>query len=95
MDYYGIESRGDHGHAPHRKPTRYLVLIETTGIVIARMMLEDRTQVAEFDASTEEVALMTQGLKPVKCAHLPEWDQALASHTLEERRAADVYTLDI
>lgn len=92
---YGIESSGAHERTPHRKPARYLVIIETDNTGIARLFLENREQVAEFDAGTEEVALMARGLQPTRSAHLPEWDQALAGHTAEERRAADVYTLDI
>ena len=50
---------------------------------------------AEFDASTEETALMTRGLVPATGATGPEWDQALKGHSAAERAAAEVYTLDI
>ncbi|WP_240636031.1 hypothetical protein [Caldimonas tepidiphila] len=71
------------------------MIIDQAGSTVARLFLETREQVAEFDAGTEEIAPMTQGLRPARSAHLPEWDRALAGHSLEERRAADVYTLDI
>ena len=92
---YGIASHGETVHTPHRKPTRYLVIIDSGGSAVARLFLDTREQVAEFDAAIEEVALMTRGLAPVRSAHLPEWDHALAGHSSDERRAAEVYTLDL
>ncbi|MEP7057377.1 MAG: hypothetical protein ABI809_06350 [Caldimonas sp.] len=90
---YGIERPGEHSHAPHRKPARYMVVIDSAGAAIARLFLETREQVAEIDAGAEEVALMTRGLQPVKGADGPDWDRALQGHSAAERRAADVYTL--
>ena len=92
---YGIEAPGEHTHTPHRKPARYLVVIDAAGATIARLFLETREQVAEFDAGTEEVALMTRGLTPAPGALGREWDRALDGHSAAERGAADVYTLDI
>jgi hypothetical protein len=92
---YGIESPGEHSHAPHRKPARYLVVIEEAGTRIARFFLETREQVAEVDASTEEIARMTGGLTPVIGARGGEWDRALQGHSAAERAAAEVYTLEV
>ena len=50
---------------------------------------------AEFDAGTEEATQMAAGLVPTKGAEGPEWDRALEGHSVAERRAADVYTLDV
>ena len=92
---FGIESPGEHSHAPLRKRTRFLVVIGSGGSAIARLFLDTREPVAEFDASTEEVTQMTQGLTPDASALGPEWDRALAGHSVAERGAAEVYTLDL
>jgi hypothetical protein len=92
---FGNEVRRPHGPASTRKAARYLILIEAGGPAIARLFAESREQVAEFDASTEEVTVMTQGLVPVLGADGAEWDRALAGHSAAERRAARVYTLDV
>jgi len=95
MDSYGIERPGNHAHTPHQQPARFLVVIDSGGSTVARLFLETREQVAEFDAGTEEVAQMTSGLVAAKSAGGPEWDKALAGHNATERGGADVYTLDI
>jgi len=92
---FGIEKPAAHAQSLHRAPTRYLVLIDAAGSIVARLFLESREQVAEFDAGTEEVALMTKGLQPAKGAGAPEWDRALAGHSAAERADAEVYTLDV
>ena len=92
---YGMESPGEHKHADYRRPARYLVVIDSAGSATARLFLETREPVAEFDASSEEVAVMTKGLSPAKGAHGPEWDRALDGHSAAERHAAEVYTLDL
>ena len=92
---YGIESPGEHTHTTHRKPARYLVIIDAAGSMIARLFLETRELVAEFDAGAEEVAVMAKGLRPAQGARGPEWDRALVGHSAAERDAADVYTLDL
>jgi len=92
---FGIESPGERAHTPHRKPARYLVVIDSAGSTLARLFLDSRELVAEFDAGAEEVAMMTQGREPTKGAQAPEWDRALVGHNAAERAAADVYTLDI
>jgi hypothetical protein len=96
MDYtYGIRKPNPHVNAPHQKPAKYLVVIEAGGSMIARLFDVERRQVAEFDASAEEVAVMTSGLEPIKGASGPEWDDALDGHNAAERRNADLYTLDV
>ena len=92
---FGMEKPGVHAQSLHRAPTRYLVLIDAAGSVVARLFLESREQVAEFDAGTEEVALMTKGLRSAKGAQAPEWDRALAGHSAAERADAEVFTLDV
>ena len=72
-----------------------MVVIESGGFVLARLFLETRELVAEFDAATEEAAQMMVGLVPAKGADGPEWDRALEGHSAAERSAAEVYTLDL
>jgi len=91
---FGIESPGEHSHTPHRKPTRYVVVIDSAGTTIARLFLGSYEQVAEVDAGAEEVAMMTRGLEPTRGALGEEWDRPLQGHSTAERRNADVYTLD-
>jgi hypothetical protein len=92
---FGGESPRAHTQTSHRKPARYLVVIDAGGFVVARLFLDTRELVAEFDAGTEEAAQMTAGLVPIKGADGPEWDRALEGHSAAERRAAEVYTLDV
>ena len=92
---FGIESPGAHRHTLYRAPVRYLVLIDAGGSRLARLYLATHEQVAEFDAGTEEVAQMTQGIRPAVGALGPEWNPALDGHSAAERGAAEVYTLDI
>jgi hypothetical protein len=58
---FGIEIPGVHRLAAHRKPARYLIVIDAAGSTIARLFLDTRELVGEFDAGTEEVAQMTKG----------------------------------
>ena len=90
---FGMESPRKHDQGPHRQPARYLVLIDSGGYMIARMFLETRELVAEFDAAVEEVSSMTSGLVPVVGALNSEWDSALQGHSATERAGAMVYTL--
>jgi len=92
---FGIERPAGHHTGPHRLPVRYLVVIDAGGAMLARLFLESREQVAEFDAGAEEVATMTKVLVPSKLAYAEEWDRALQAHSAAERGAADVYTLEI
>jgi hypothetical protein len=92
---FGGEAPRAHTQTSHRKPARYLVVIDSGGFAIARLFLETRELAAEFDAGTEETAQMVAGRLPTKGADGPEWDRALEGHSAAERRAADVYTLDV
>lgn len=92
---FGIERPSAHSHGELRAKARYLVLIESAGAVIALLFTETRELAADFDAGTEEVALMTRGLQPQVGAAGPEWDRALAGHSAEERAAAEVFVLDL
>lgn len=76
-------------------PARYLILIESDGSMLARLFDAQRVQRAEFDAASEEVAVMTSGLQPAAGADDIAWDQPLAGHSAAERAAAQVYTLDV
>jgi hypothetical protein len=92
---YGMESPGAHRHTQHQAPARYLIVIDAGGSMVARLFLATREPVAEFDASSEEVAVMLKGLTPAQGASGAEWDRALEGHSASERRGAEVYTLDV
>lgn len=92
---FGGEAPAPHRHTEHRPRAHYLVVIESGGVRLARLLLASREQVAEFDAGTEEAAQMIAGLVPAKGADGIEWDRALQGHSHAERRAAEVYTLDV
>jgi hypothetical protein len=79
----------------HGTPARYLVLIDASGAMTARLFDASRKALGDFDASSEEVAVMTKGLVAASGADAPEWDRALAGHNRSERRAAEVFTLDV
>ncbi len=78
-----------------QKPARFLVLIESDGAMLARLFDAERRQLAEFDASSEEVVVMTSGLAPTNDATGKPWEAALAGHSESERQAARVYVLDV
>jgi hypothetical protein len=92
---FGNELPRAHGNTSPRPHTRYLVVIDSGGFMVARLFLESREQVAEFDASTEEVAQMIAHLEPESSAADPQWDRALAGHSAAERAQARVYVLDL
>jgi hypothetical protein len=92
---YGRESPRAHTQTDHRRPARYLVLISSAGPMLARLFLDTREQVAEFDAGSEEATQMISGLVATRGADGPEWDRALQGHSAAERRAAEVYLLDV
>lgn len=92
---FGMEAPRKHSHTPLQAPARYLVIIDSGGYMVARLFLENREQVAEFDAAVEEVAAMTLNLAAKAGARDAEWDRALRGHSAEERAGAQVYTLDI
>jgi hypothetical protein len=91
-----MPKRGAHAAGePRPAPARYLVLIEQDGAILARLF-DDRLQlVEEFDAGSEEVAVMTAGLRAQPGAGEPRWDRALAGHSAQERAEARVYVLDV
>ena len=76
-------------------PAKYLVLIDAADARIARLFDASHRQVVEFDASSEEVAVMTRGLTPARGAAGTEWGTALQGHSAAERAGAEVYTLDV
>jgi hypothetical protein len=92
---FGTPSPHTHVQTEHRKISRYLVVIDAGGVGVARLFLDSREQVAEFDAGTEEAAQMIFGLVPGQGADGPEWDRALQGHSPAERAAAKVYSLDV
>lgn len=92
---YGMPAHGKHVHANLRAISRYLVVIRSEDEALARLFDARRAQVGEFDAGTEEVAVMTRGLVPRRSAAEPEWDQALQAHSAAERAEAEVYLLDV
>jgi hypothetical protein len=78
-----------------RPPARYLVLIDADGARTALLFTEQRDAAGEFDASSEEVAVMVKGLRASATAASAEWDRALAGSSARDRAAAEVYTLDV
>lgn len=76
-------------------PAKYLVIIDSDGAQTAMLFNAQRQRVADFDAGTEEIAVMTTGLTPSRTAGTPEWDHALRGSTAAARAAADVYELDV
>lgn len=90
---FGREMPPPHKQVSHRLVSKYLVLVDSGGVGLARLFLENREQVGEFDAGAEEVSSMLKGIKPSAGASGPEWDRALAGHSTEERKAALVYEL--
>jgi len=79
----------------HQTPARYLVIIDADGARTALLFTSAYQQVGDFDASSEEVAVMVKGLRPSSSATGREWDRALAGSSRQDRLAAEVYTLDV
>jgi hypothetical protein len=92
---FGHEVPSRHSQQAHQPVSRFLVVIGSGSGQIARLLLASREQVAEFDAGTEEVVVMTQGAVSSTGAAGPEWDRALAGHSEAERAAATVYELAV
>lgn len=92
---YGREIPPAHAQRAHRPVSRYLVVIGAGTERIARLLLDSRVQVQEFDAGAGEVADLIHGLSPTIGAGGPEWDRALSSHSAAERAAAVVYRLEL
>lgn len=79
----------------HKTPVKYLVLIESDGAMIAKLYDHAYVHVSDIDGSSEEVAVMTRGLTPVRNANDNVWSKVLVGHGETERRAAEIYTLDL
>ena len=94
---FGIEARHVNNAPDSQPPVRFLVLIDSVAenTRLARLFLDSRQQVAEFDAAGPEVLSIIDGLLSQQDADGTQWDQALAGHTAEERRAAQVFTLAV
>ncbi len=92
---FGHEMPSRHVQQDHRRVSRYLVVIASGAGPVAKLFLDSREQVGEFDASTEEVAVMTRSASSSPGAGGAEWDKALSGHSAEERAAAMVYQLDV
>lgn len=92
---FGREVPPRHAQQTHRQVTRYLVVIGSPNGSLARLFLADRTQVAEFDAGTEEVAELIKTAPSSTGAGGAEWDKALSGHTAAERAGATVYELPV
>lgn len=75
-------------------PARYLVLIESAGGMVARLFDAHHAHLIDFDAASEEVAVMTSGVTPVRGALGPEWGVSLEGQSVAERTAALVFALD-
>lgn len=79
----------------HGPPVKYLVLIETSGAMVARLFDAQHRHVADIDAATEEIPPMIAGVTPQQGADTAVWAQALAGHSPAERRAAQVFSLPL
>jgi hypothetical protein len=78
-----------------QKPVKYLVLIEAAGAPTARLFDAEQAHILDIDATSEEVADMTSGHTPAHDGAESRWDKPLQGHTSQERRAAQIFTLDI
>lgn len=92
---FGHELPPRHAQQQHRQVSRYLVVIGSSAGPVAKLFLDSREQVGEFDVGTEEVAVMTRNAAASTGASGPEWDRALSGHSAQERAAATVYALDV
>ena len=71
------------------------MIIGAGGETLARLFDAQRIHLTDFDASSEEVAVMTSNLRPVQGVDAREWGRALQGHNADELRTARVYTLDV
>lgn len=92
---FGHELPSRHAQQEHRQVSRYLIVIASGAGPVAKLFLDSRELAGEFDASTEEVAVMTRSATSSTGAGGAEWDKALAGHSAAERAAATVYLLDV
>jgi hypothetical protein len=77
------------------KPVKYLVLIEAAGAPVARLFDGDNAHILDIDATSEEVVDMTGGHVPEHTGADARWDSLLGGHTAQERRDAQIFTLEI
>lgn len=79
----------------HQTPVKYLVLLESDGAMIAKLYDAQLRHVNDIDAGSEEVAVMTRGLVHTLNGNDSTWSRVLVGHGEAERRAAQIYTLDV
>ncbi|MBX3623653.1 MAG: hypothetical protein KF892_01465 [Rhizobacter sp.] len=79
----------------HKTPVKYLVIIESDGAMVAKLYDANYKHENDIDAGSEEVAVMTKGLSPKKNGNDATWAKVLVGHGEAERRAAEIYTLDV
>ncbi|WOB06399.1 hypothetical protein [Piscinibacter gummiphilus] len=79
----------------HKTPVKYLVIIESDGAMVAKLYDAQFKHENDIDAGSEEVAVMTRGLTPAKNGNDATWSKVLVGHGEAERRAAEIYTLDV
>ena len=77
-----------------QSPARFLVVIESAGAMVARLFDARHGHLIDFDASSEEVAVMTAGVMPAHGVEGREWGLSMEGHSPAERAAAMVYALD-
>lgn len=92
---FGREVPAQHARRAHQPVSRFVVVIASGEVQIARLFLANHVQVAEFDAGSEDLVLMLNGAAATSGASGAEWDRALAGHSAEERAGATVYVLDV
>lgn len=78
-----------------QEPVKYVVILDAGEGAVARLFSVERELVAEFDASAEEVAALTDSLLAGHGASAPEWDDALSGFSPAARVQASVYTLAV
>lgn len=78
-----------------RATAKYLLILESAGSMVARLFDAEHRHLSDFDASSEEVAVMTRGLQATEGARSPDWGRALQGHNDSELAGALVYTLDV
>ncbi|MEX8520315.1 MAG: hypothetical protein AB3X44_17555 [Leptothrix sp. (in: b-proteobacteria)] len=78
-----------------RATAKYLLILESAGAMTARLFDAERRHLSDFDAASEEIAVMTRGLQGQQGARASEWGLALDGHSQTELADAQVYTLDL
>lgn len=78
-----------------RAAAKYLLILESAGAMTARLFDAERRHLSDFDASSEEVAVMTKGLSARQGAQVADWGTALEGHSPAELGEAQVFVLDV